>query len=267
MGRRVALLIGNGTFLPDSGLDNLRGPANDVERLAAVLADPERGSFEVQTFLDRPGSEVFQAIEDVVNDATRDDLVLIFYAGHGKLDGGGRLCLAMADTQTRRVFSTSITASGLTNLLGNGNAGAIVLLLDCCYSGAMSKEFHRGLATEELGALAREVTGLHVITATTGTQTAREREEESDGLYMGAFTRQIVEGLRSAGLPEASIQNDVVIGDRRKRHGSQTFRERRVATQAAPTRCDRQVNECWVAVVLRKKQIRAHCECLHAAPF
>jgi uncharacterized caspase-like protein/peptidoglycan hydrolase-like protein with peptidoglycan-binding domain len=223
MGRRVAILIGNGTFLPDSGLDNLRGPVNDVERLAAVLADPERGSFEVRTFLDRPGSEVFPAIEDVVNDATRDDLVLIFYAGHGKLDGGGRLCLAMADTLTRRVFSTSISASGLTNLLGNGNAGAIVLLLDCCYSGAMSKEFHRGLATEELGALAREVSGLHVITATTGTQTAREREEESDGLYMGVFTRQIVEGLRS-GTADRDGDGIVTLSDL-ERHLRETVRQ------------------------------------------
>ena len=223
MGRRVALLIGNGTFLPDSGLDNLRGPVNDVERLARVLADPERGCFEVRTLLDRPGSEVFPAIEDIVNDATRDDLVLIFYAGHGKLDGGGRLCLAMADTQTRRVFSTSISASGLTNLLGNGNAGTIVLLLDCCYSGAMSKEFHRGSATEELGALAREVSGLHVITATTGTQTAREREEESDGFYMGAFTRQIVEGLRS-GTADRDGDGIVTLSDL-ERHLRETVRQ------------------------------------------
>ena len=223
MGRRVALLIGNGTFQPDSGLDNLRGPVNDVERLAAVLGDPERGNFEVRKFLDRPGSEVFPAIEDVVNDAMRDDLVLIFYAGHGKLDGGGRLCLAMADTQVRRVFSTSISASGLTSLLGNGNAGAIVLLLDCCYSGAMSKEFHRGSATEELGALARDVSGLHVITATTGTQTAREREEESDGLYMGAFTRQIVEGLRS-GTADRDGDGTVTLSDL-ERHLRETVRQ------------------------------------------
>ena len=223
MGRRVALLIGNSTFLPDSGLDNLRGPVNDVERLAAVLGDPERGNFEVRTFLDRPGSEVFPAIEDVVNDATRDDLVLIFYAGHGKLDGGGRLCLAMAETQSRRVFSTSISASGLTSLLGNSNAGAIVLLLDCCYSGAMSKEFHRGSATEELGALAREVSGLHVITATTGTQTAREREEESDGHYMGAFTRQLVEGLRS-GAADRDGDGIVTLSDL-ERHLRETVRQ------------------------------------------
>jgi hypothetical protein len=129
----------------------------------------------------------------------------------------------MAETRSRRVFSTSISASGLTSLLGNGRAGAIVLLLDCCYSGAMSKEFHRGSATEELGALAREVSGLHVITATTGTQTAREREEESDGHYMGAFTRQLVEGLRS-GAADRDGDGIVTLSDL-ERHLRETVRQ------------------------------------------
>src|SRR5438270_6921476 len=35
---------------------------------------------------------------------------------------------------------------------------------------------------------------------------------------------------------------------RRERHQSQAFREPRVSSQAVPIRCDRQVNECWVAV-------------------
>ena len=38
------------------------------------------------------------------------------------------------------------------------------------------------------------------------------------------------------------------MGDRRKRHRSQTFREPGVTAQAVPIRCDRQVDECWVAV-------------------
>ena len=45
-----------------------------------------------------------------------------------------------------------------------------------------------------------------------------------------------------------SLRYDVVMGDRRKRHRSQTFREPRVTAQAVPIRCDRQVDECWVAV-------------------
>ena len=43
----------------------------------------------------------------------------------------------------------------------------------------------------------QDTSGLHIITATTGTQTARERESDDGGLVMGAFTRQLVDGLRS----------------------------------------------------------------------
>lgn len=54
MPQRLAFLIGNQTFRPDSGLQPLRGPANDVAALSRILADPERGKFSVQEFLDKP---------------------------------------------------------------------------------------------------------------------------------------------------------------------------------------------------------------------
>jgi hypothetical protein len=41
---------------------------------------------------------------------------------------------------------------------------------------------------------------------------------------------------------------DVGMHDRRERHQSQALREPRIIAQAVPIRCDRQVNECWVAV-------------------
>jgi hypothetical protein len=46
MARRVAFLIGNQTFLPESRLSPLQGPANDIAALAHLLRDPERGKFE-----------------------------------------------------------------------------------------------------------------------------------------------------------------------------------------------------------------------------
>ena len=55
---RVAFLIGNQAFLPDSGSPSLQGPANDVAALAAPLRDPERGKFEVHEFLDKAHHEV-----------------------------------------------------------------------------------------------------------------------------------------------------------------------------------------------------------------
>jgi hypothetical protein len=212
MPRRLAILIGNGSFGPESELEVLRGPGNDVRELAAILADPERGNFEVSTFVDQKRSDVLPAIQDVVGAATPDDLVLIFYGGHGKLDGGGRLCLAMAETHGRRVRSTSLSASELTAVLGEGRAGAVVLMLDCCYSGAIGREFLRGSANDEIGMLTREVSGLYVVTASTGTQTARERENDAGGVVMGAFTRQIVEGMRS-GAADCNADGSVTFSD------------------------------------------------------
>src|SRR5262249_38761861 len=147
--------------------------------------------------IDQRRSDVLPAIQELVSSATPDDLVLIFYGGHGKLDANGRLCLAMAETRSRRVRSTSLSASELTAVLGEGRAGAVVLLLDCCYSGAIGREFMRGSADDQIGTLSREVSGLYVMTASTGTQTAREREIDSGGMIMGTFTRQIIEGMRS----------------------------------------------------------------------
>ena len=212
MGRRIAILVGNGSFQPNSGLENLRGPANDVAHLASVLQDPERGGFEVQVLVDRSKSDVLPAVEEAINGASIEDLVLVFYAGHGKPDPSGRLCLATAETRESALRATSIPASELTALLGQPGPGSVVLLLDCCFSGAIGKEFFRGSTTDELRMLVQDASGLHIITATTGTQTARERESEDGGLVMGAFTRQLVVGLRS-GVADRNGDGLVTLSD------------------------------------------------------
>ena len=92
--RRIALLVGNEKFGPDSGLPDLEGPCNDVKALESVLHDPERGDFEVRTFTDKRRDVVMSELEKVLGAATQDDLLVLFFAGHGKLDRRGHLCLA-----------------------------------------------------------------------------------------------------------------------------------------------------------------------------
>jgi uncharacterized caspase-like protein len=94
MAARVAFLIGNQSFRSDSDLPPLQGPANDVAALARLLCDPERGSFEVHEFLDKPHQEIMREIAEALDSAASGDLLLIYYSGHGMLDRGGRLCLA-----------------------------------------------------------------------------------------------------------------------------------------------------------------------------
>ena len=213
MARRLAILVGNGRFAPDSGLESLRGPSNDVAALAGVLADSERGGFDVQRFVDRPRGDVMPAIEHALGEAETSDLVLLFYAGHGKLDPSGRLCLATAETRAATLRTTSIPVSELRDLLSHTRAGTTVLLLDCCFSGAVGKEFLRGGVDDQLS-LVQDAAGLHILTASTALQTARERDVEADGVVMGAFTRVLVEGLAS-GVADADGDGRITLSDLR----------------------------------------------------
>ena len=46
MDGRVAILVGNAQFEPDSGLEPLKFPPKDVKELAEVLRDPNAGRFD-----------------------------------------------------------------------------------------------------------------------------------------------------------------------------------------------------------------------------
>ncbi len=222
MARRIAILVGNARFHAESGLEPLQGPPNDVAALGAVLEDADRGGFEVQRFVDARKDAVLPVIDEVLNTAEADDLVLLFYAGHGKLDPSGRLCLATAETRAAALRSTSIPVSELKELVAQSRAGSVVLLLDCCFSGAIGKEFmNRGDVDSQLS-LMQEAQGLHILTAATGLQTARERDSEAGGKVMGAFTRVIVDGIGS-GAADRDGDGEITLTDLR-RHLAATIR-------------------------------------------
>ena len=195
MARRVAFLIGNRSFRPDAGLPPLNGPLNDIAALSKILGDPARGAFEVYEFPDASSGAIKSAIEEQLTTAERGDLVLVHYAGHGKLDRVGNLCLATADTRANSLLSTSIPARHLRDLAANSDCDAVVLFLDCCYSGAAAGDT-RGDVESQLRSL-QDASGFYILTASSEIQTAGESEEERDGVVMGRFTAAIVDGLET----------------------------------------------------------------------
>lgn len=195
MGRRVAFLIGNQTFRPDSNLPSLKGPLNDIAALSRVLGNPERGGFDVRQFPDEESSTIKAAIEEELTTAERGDLVLVHYAGHGKLDRVGNLCLATADTRAGTLLSTSIPARHLRDLAANSDCDAVVLFLDCCYSGAAAGDL-RGDVESQLRSL-QDASGFYILTASSEIQTAGEAEENRNGIVMGRFTAAIVDGIET----------------------------------------------------------------------
>ncbi len=199
-GARSALIVATHAY-DDARLARLRAPEHDAEALAEVLADPDIGGFDVTTVLNRPWHEVSRAVAQFFRDRRPDDLVLVHFSCHGLKDDSGELYFAATDTSLDLLEATAVSSSSVNRVMERSRAGSVLLLLDCCYSGA----FARGMTAraggnvdvnERLGGRGRAV-----ITASSALQFAFEGDALSDGDVAATspslFTSALVEGLRT----------------------------------------------------------------------
>lgn len=205
-GGRFALLIATGRYdLPT--LRRLRSPVPDSEGLAEVLRDPQVGDFVVQTVVDGRHNEVSRAVEQFFLDRSRNDLLLLHLSCHGIKNDNGELYFAARDTDQKLLASTAVSGAFLHTQMHRCRARSIVLLLDCCYSGA----FLHGAKGDTTVHVRDELAGhgRAVITATNRTEYAWEYDRISE-LQPGRsrFTEAVIDGLRSG---EADLDADGVI--------------------------------------------------------
>jgi membrane-associated phospholipid phosphatase len=192
----VALLIGNSSFPAETKLASLRFPDNDVDCLAEVLTSREHGIFEPARMVvlkNQASQDVRQRLNEALKEAGPRDLVLVYYAGHGKLNRLGELHLATRDTRLAALEATAVAASELRRFIDVSSSRRIVVLLDCCYSGAIAGSFTRGAADDPLQRFASG-RGIHLMTASTSIQVAHELERDGHGI----FTKHLLAGLRGA---------------------------------------------------------------------
>jgi uncharacterized caspase-like protein len=109
MGTRAALIVANDRY-DDEGLRELAAPAQDADALAAALADPAIGGFEVAVRHNVSAQELRVAVEDFFADRKPEDLLLLHFSCHGLKNAAGELYLAVADTKPARLASTAVAA-------------------------------------------------------------------------------------------------------------------------------------------------------------
>jgi formylglycine-generating enzyme required for sulfatase activity len=194
-GKRVAILIASSKFPDEPGLVPLRCPENDVDAVNEVLASPRFGQFDTTlVFKNAPHYEILPSIETVLNDASKDDLVLVYFSGHGKtLEASNNLCLTTTNSRLKALASTSIQVEMLQSLFRRSYAQSKILVLDCCYSGAAGKAFAKGGAVDDQLQQLAKGQGTFIMTASTAYQTAVEKKEDS----LGLFTKHFVHGITS----------------------------------------------------------------------
>lgn len=197
--KKYAVLVGCGTFRSEPALTALRCPPNDVRGLSAVLRAPDAGGFdEVHELVDEQCQAVRVKLNQIFRKAGSDDVVLVYFSGHGKLDVNGGLSLVASDTQIDTLESTSVAMDDIFRYVRNSNSRQVILILDCCYSGAAGGVLARGDPREALAMAAKDQSGLFMITASGENQVAQERMQDDFGL----FTKHLIAGIESGAADE-----------------------------------------------------------------
>ena len=121
-------------------------------------------------------------------------------------DDDGRLYFAAMDTEKCLLAATAVSAAWLNDVMERCRARAIVLLLDCCYSGA----FVRGSKSDDGVHLKEKLAGRGraILTASNALEYAWEGEELSGQPQPSLFTAATVEGLETG---EADRDGDGVV--------------------------------------------------------
>lgn len=211
MSRRLALLVATYEH-EDPGLSRLTAPAHDAEALAQVLGDPAIAGFDVTVLVNEPHYRVGEAVGELFRDRSGDDLVLLYFTGHGLRDEDGRLYLAMRNTRPGSLLFTSLPAEQIDQAMNDCESRRKVLILDCCYSGAYpSGRLAKGDTT--VHALSRfQGRGRTVLTASDATQYSYEGDRFSGTAVQSVFTRHLVTGLRE-GTADLDGDGDITLDE------------------------------------------------------
>ena len=203
--QRTALLIASYDY-EDPDLTQLMAPEHDAEALGRVLADGSIGGFKVETLLNEGSYEVRQSLEEFFSDRKRDDLLLLYFSGHGIKDESGKLYFATRDTRRKRLRSTAISASFINELMGQSRSRKQILILDSCYSGAFARGMVvRADAEVGTGEFFKQGRGQVVLTASDAMQYAFEGDDVKGQGVQSVFTKTMIKGLESG---EADLDQD-----------------------------------------------------------
>ncbi|MGI0486408.1 caspase, EACC1-associated type [Pantanalinema rosaneae CENA516] len=204
---KIALLVGVSEY--EDGFNPLPNAVKDIEAMQNVLRQPEMGGFDrVKTLADPDPLLMQQEIEHLFSDRSKDDLVLLFFSGHGIKDDTGRLYFATRITRKtpkgELIRSTAVPASFVHEIMGNSRSKRQIVILDCCFSGAFAED----MTAKDDGSVSVQAQlggeGRAVLTSSTSTQYSFEQK----GCDLSVYTQYLVEGIETGA---ADIDNDGAI--------------------------------------------------------
>jgi formylglycine-generating enzyme required for sulfatase activity len=196
---KVALLIGVSDYEP--GLNPLPAAVRDVAAVQQVLTHPDMGGFaaaEIRVLQNPDRQTMEDAIYRLFTNRQKDDLVLLYFSGHGVIDDNGEFYFASRTTckdDGKLRPTTAVAARSVQGWMEQSRSQRQVIILDSCFSGAFAK----GVKAKNSGSVNVEQflggKGRAILTASTSTQYALAQ----DGMELSVYTHYLVEGIRTGG--------------------------------------------------------------------
>ncbi|MBE0670424.1 MAG: caspase family protein [Anaerolineales bacterium] len=208
-GNRYALVIGTSNYL-DENFRSLNSPSVDAQRFASVLQNADIGAFtHVELMLDKNKHEIEQAIEQFYDNKQRDDLLLLYYSGHGIKSSDGKLLLTASNTTYKALRATSVQDRFVKESMNNSASERQILILDCCFGGAIVEGAKSdnivGQSVDALAYFQSMGHGRAIIAASDRMQYAIDGTNIQGKIENSLFTRHLIEGLEKG---DADRDND-----------------------------------------------------------
>jgi tetratricopeptide (TPR) repeat protein len=147
-----------------------------------------------------------KGFEDFKKTVAKDDMVVLFYAGHGMgLNDGTYLVPADVRESSLQVDATArrvaISENELTEGLRQADAGVVVAVIDACRNDLFSRAVRRAaIGSAERGLRPAETEGVFNLYSASEGQTALDRLPGGDASRNSVFTRVFLKALDTPGL-------------------------------------------------------------------
>lgn len=196
-GRTHALVLANGAY---RSLPALKTAHADGRELARVLG--EEYGFQVRLVEDATFLQTMVALDELAKGAGAGDDLLVYYAGHGRLDEGsgrGYWLPVDADPQDR---TTWLPNEALARRLGTAEARHVLVVSDSCYAGTLAASGLEAASTAPGAGRSR------TVLAAGGLQPVLD---EGDGDGHSIFARALLSVLKLAreATPAAAVASSV----------------------------------------------------------
>jgi hypothetical protein len=191
--RSRAVLIGVGEYGADeeptassetlSSLNSVSANLTDVQHL---LTEPDLGTFAVEhcQLVENPKGhdEIGRVLEAAGRDA--EDVLLVYYSGHGLVDNRGRLYLGLPGTNPSQLGWTALPFELVREALQDSPAAVRILVLDCCFSGRAFESMSGG---DGLQSALLDTEGTYTLASSAANQPSFAPRGEPNTAFTGAL--------------------------------------------------------------------------------